>query len=227
MMRPELIAVEYEPVVPTVNASQTGSFIGKMRRKFLMSGNTSPVASAIDEVMVGVKDDPDFGMPAGERLTVMALIQHVCRDFGAGKYTVARLANRCLSSPSVKATRPAPVSQHDQVPSNADNTHRVREAPGPLIAPAARPPARRGRRSTSVHVTPASDKACASRVNATTSMRTREFQPASLFDTSARERAQLSNLRASTDARFRCPPTRVRTFDDDSPRLSGNRRRER
>lgn len=34
-------------------------------------GNTRPVASAMDEAMAKSKTDPDFGMPAGERLTVM------------------------------------------------------------------------------------------------------------------------------------------------------------
>ena len=35
------------------------------------SGETKPVASAMDEAMARSKPEPDLGMPAGERLTVM------------------------------------------------------------------------------------------------------------------------------------------------------------
>ena len=111
------------------------------------TGDTRPVAKAMDAAIDRSKADPDFGIPAGDRFTVMRWSSTSRPHDSNAARTRSRASRTEVSSrpTRVNATRPAPayVSTSTRCPSIPTILMEyVRASPGPLIAhPATTQPA--------------------------------------------------------------------------------------
>ena len=115
------------PSSPTMTASSNAA------------GDTRPVARATDAAIDRSNADPDFGIPAGDRFTVMRWSSTSNPHDSNAARTRSRASRTDVSSrpTRVKATRPDPayVSTSTRCPSIPTTLMEyVRASPGPLIA---------------------------------------------------------------------------------------------